>query len=100
MYGWVRRETGGKFALEIRRLWGFDSDPAAAHRRRSISRHPINLGNIAGSAINPPDSKHVEPLVFGIARRFIHLRRVIASTPSAPDEAVFICRALPPACPP
>jgi len=28
MYGWVRRETGGRFALEIRRLWGFECDPA------------------------------------------------------------------------
>jgi hypothetical protein len=30
MYGWVRRETGGRFALEIRRLWGFpdECDPS------------------------------------------------------------------------
>jgi hypothetical protein len=28
MYGSVRRETGGGFALEIRRLWGFECDPA------------------------------------------------------------------------
>jgi hypothetical protein len=42
-----------------------------------------------------PRPKYVEALVFGIARRFTHLRRVIASTPSAPDEAVFIWRAQP-----
>jgi hypothetical protein len=26
MDGWVRRETGSRFALDIRRLWGFPDD--------------------------------------------------------------------------
>jgi hypothetical protein len=61
MYGWVRRETGGRFALEIRRLWGFECDPAgrcntniAGARFRVI---PSLWGHMAGSGINPPDSE-------------------------------------------
>jgi len=61
MYGWVRRETGGRFALEVRRLWGFECDPAgrcntniAGARFRVI---PSLWGHMAGSGINPPDSE-------------------------------------------
>jgi hypothetical protein len=63
MYGWVRRETGGRFALEIRRLWGFpdECDPSgrcntniAGARFRVI---PSLWGHMAGSGINPPDSE-------------------------------------------
>jgi hypothetical protein len=61
MYGWVRRETGDRLALEIRRLWGFECDPAgrcntniAGARFRVI---PSVRGHMAGSGINPPDSK-------------------------------------------
>jgi hypothetical protein len=59
MYGRVRRETGGRFALEIRCLWGFDCDPAGrcSTRRRSISVIPSLWGQRAGSGINPPDSE-------------------------------------------
>jgi hypothetical protein len=61
MYGRVRPETGGRFALEIRRLWGFECDPAgrcntniAGARFRVI---PSLLSHMAGSGINPPDSE-------------------------------------------
>jgi hypothetical protein len=60
MYGWVRRETGGKFVPESAACGDLSVIARRCntneHRRRSISGHPITLG-MTGSGINPPDSE-------------------------------------------
>jgi hypothetical protein len=42
MDGWVRRETGGRFALEVRRLWGFpdECDPSGRYNTNISAARP------------------------------------------------------------